>query len=225
MDGVHDLGGVQGYGEVDVESGRTQGFAHRYEGTIFTMVSALGMAGVMQNIDRFRHAIERMDPQCYFAHGYYGRWLAAVETLLREADQLSDAEAASLPGGSDAVGARPGVRADPVPPEGPPSSIRPQHTPSVFSVGQTVVTRKYGVAGHTRLPRYAVGRTGVVTAHHGVWVYPDTNASLEGDQPCHLYTVRFDGRELWGDNADPDVRVHLDLFEPYLNPMEAAADG
>ncbi len=79
-----------------------------------------------------------------------------------------------------------------------------------------VRTRDRGVHGHTRLPAYARGRRGTVVSLHGGWVYPDTNAHGRGENPQHLYTVAFDGAELWGVDSEPGVVVHLDLFEPYL---------
>ena len=39
-----------------------------------------------------------------------------------------------------------------------------------------------------------------------------------GEQPQWLYTVRFEGRELWGDDAEPDTAVSVNAFEPYLEP-------
>ena len=71
---------------------------------------------------------------------------------------------------------------------------------------------------HTRLPRYARGKTGVVVAVRGAHVFPDTNAHGLGEQPQWLYTVRFAGKELWGGDADPTLSVSIDAFEPYLDP-------
>ena len=85
-----------------------------------------------------------------------------------------------------------------------------------FAVGDTVRARDLHVTGHTRLPRYARGRHGIVDSLHGGWIYPDTHAHGQGAQPCHLYTVRFAARELWGEEAAPHDEVFLDLFEPYL---------
>ena len=69
---------------------------------------------------------------------------------------------------------------------------------------------------HTRLPRYARGRCGVVDRAHGCQVFPDSSALGAGDDPQWLYTVVFDGRELWGADADPALKVSIDAFEPYL---------
>jgi nitrile hydratase len=49
-------------------------------------------------------------------------------------------------------------------------------------------------------------------------VFPDTNAQAQGEHPQHVYAVRFEARELWGEGAEPGTCVHLDCFEPYLEP-------
>ena len=81
MDGIHDLGGKQGYGEVD-KSGSDEVFHGRWEAAVFAMAGAGSAAGAWFNVDKFRHAVERIDPKAYLDHGYYGRWLGGIETLL-----------------------------------------------------------------------------------------------------------------------------------------------
>jgi nitrile hydratase subunit beta len=85
-----------------------------------------------------------------------------------------------------------------------------------FKVGQRVRARNMNPTGHTRLPRYARSKQGVVVRHHGIFVFPDTNAHFLGEQPQHLYSVRFAARELWGDAVSPHDSVHLDLWDSYL---------
>src|SRR5215467_1235048 len=85
-----------------------------------------------------------------------------------------------------------------------------------FKVGDRVRARKINPTGHTRLPRYARGREGVVSRHHGIFVFPDTNANFQGEQPRHLYSVRFRAQELWGESASPRDSVYLDLWDSYL---------
>jgi nitrile hydratase len=75
---------------------------------------------------------------------------------------------------------------------------------------------KVNPVGHTRLPRYARGKEGIVVRHHGIFVFPDTNAHFLGEQPQHLYSVRFEARELWGDGASPRDSVYLDMWDSYL---------
>jgi nitrile hydratase len=88
--------------------------------------------------------------------------------------------------------------------------------PPLFRDGQQVRTRNHQPAGHTRLPAYARCKRGTIVHRHAAMVYPDDHAHGRGENPQHVYTVRFDGRELWGDAAEPGTAVLLDLFEPYL---------
>ena len=95
---------------------------------------------------------------------------------------------------------------------------RPVGTPPRFKAGERIVTRNFSPAGHTRLPRYARGKHGVVEAVREGFVFPDSNAHGEGENPQWVYTVVFDGREIWGDDADPTLSVSIDAWESYLEP-------
>jgi nitrile hydratase beta subunit len=224
MDGIHDLGGREGFGAVDRETDEPV-FHARWEARVFG-ISVTGSGGATRNTDHFRHAIERIEPAAYLTHGYYGRWLGGLETRIVEAgilDTASITRRAIERGASanDLIAARPSALPDRIdyrPTED--GSRRDVRGDARFVVGARVRTRVHGVAGHTRLPAYARGRIGVITARHGGWVYPDTNAHGRGENPQHLYTVAFDGRELWGDDAESHVVVHLDLFEPYLEALD-----
>jgi nitrile hydratase subunit beta len=97
------------------------------------------------------------------------------------------------------------------------SSARAQvQTPPRFKPGDRVRARNIHPAGHTRLPRYVRGRSGVIERHHGGFVFADTRAHGLGDQPQHLYSVRFEARELWGPEASPRDALYLDLWESYI---------
>jgi nitrile hydratase len=87
-----------------------------------------------------------------------------------------------------------------------------------FAAGQRVRARNVNPPGHTRLPRYARGKLGTIVRDHGVFVFPDTRAHFQGDRPQHVYSVRFDARELWGSQANPRDGVYVDLWEDYLEP-------
>ena len=221
MDGIHDLGGKVGYGQVDrKESGAV--FQERWEAAVFTMTSAIARADAFQNIDRFRHAIERINPEAYLRHGYYGRWLGAIENLLVEAgivDQ-SDLNQRSLECGAseaDLVAGQPADQPDAMgPPPREPGCRRQMKTSPRFSVGDRVRSRAVSVPGHTRLPAYARGKIGLITSWHQGWVYPDTNAHGLGEQPQHLYSVQFRSEDLWRRSG---FTVSLDLFEPYLEKV------
>jgi len=101
--------------------------------------------------------------------------------------------------------------------EGAPTS-REIEDPPRFAPGDAVVTRNLNPETHIRLPRYARGRHGTVAEHRGAHVFPDTNALGAGEQPRHLYTVRFEARALWGPDASPRDQVYIDLWEDYLDP-------
>jgi nitrile hydratase len=238
MDGVHDTGGRQGFGPVRPRpsgEARPAPFGARWEARVFACVMGLGGVAVRSS-DQFRHAVERVRPEAYLTHGYYGRWLGGLETLVLEAGLLEraaiDARALALGAAPDAVvaaqpevqPARPPVRLPPLQqprdPQALPArahALRPLAAPPAFAPGDRVRTRAHGADGHTRLPAYARGRVGTVVAWHDGWVYPDTNAHLLGEHPQHLYTVAFPGTELWGEDAEPGMQVMLDLFEPYLS--------
>jgi nitrile hydratase subunit beta len=225
VDGIHDLGGKHGFGRVEREIDEPV-FHADWEPRVFAIVRTAIEFGARSNVDQFRHAIERIDPAAYLTHTYYGRWLGGIENLLVEGGVLTRAEIDArylARGGAsdDLVASRPAANPDRVAGEPAENAIRAlQRTPR-FRVGDTVMTRRHGVAGHTRLPAYARGRRGRIIATHGGWVYPDSNAHGRGEAPQHLYTVAFDGEELWGEATEASVVVHLDLFEPYL---ETAAD-
>ena len=102
--------------------------------------------------------------------------------------------------------------------KGGPSEREIEEAPR-FSIGQQVRTSTSSPRGHTRLPLYARGRTGEVLLRHGAHVLPDSNAHFRGENPQHLYAVRFSARELWGPEAAPRDSVTLDLWESYLEPL------
>lgn len=220
MDGIHDLGGKFGYGPVD-RSTPAQGFAERWEASVFTMTRVGRSCGAIQNTDQFRFAVERIDPVAYLTQSYYGRWLGAVENLLVEAQVISSEELSArvVANGGDPeslVAARPDPRRGPVGAETQPGARRDNLQGPAFRTGQRVRTASRPSPGHTRLPAYARSRVGVIRALHDTWVLPDSNAHGAGEQPTHLYTVEFRGTELWGEDADPAASVCLDLFECYL---------
>ena len=222
MKGVHDLGGKPGYGRVD-RSGAETVFHDRWEAKVFAMVGAGSAAGAWSNTDRFRHAIERIDPEAYLRHGYYGRWLGGVETLLVEAGIVSQEEItlrAVAQGASrkDLIAAKPSQSPDPL--GQPPSARGSDRTISAapkFNIGDQVISPATVVSHHTRLPEYAMGKRGEIVMHHDAWVFPDTNAHGKGENPQHLYTVRYTSEVLWN---KPGFAVCIDLFEPYLESAD-----
>jgi len=193
MDGIHDLGGKQGFGASLSAGERDEGVFHaEWERRAFAMASIVMGAGCF-NIDEFRHAIERLDPSAYLGDGYYGRWLGAVELLVHEA------------GGDPETGRYK-----------PRAAARELAQPPKYAVGDAVVTRNLHRSGHTRLAGYVRGRRGTIEIVQGGWVLPDTHAHGEGECPEYVYAVRFAGEELWGEAAEPRTSVCIDLFESYL---------
>jgi nitrile hydratase len=211
MNGIHDMGGMHGFGRVRVEPDPPV-FHAPWESRVFAMV-AVALART-PNSDAFRHAIERMDPIAYLADGYYGRWMAALETRLVEEGFLVAGEVDAQLRGQPALG-----QPDPAAGlGGTGSALRQIASAPRFAVGDPVRARNLQPRGHTRLPGYARSRRGTVALVHPAWVYPDSNAHGEGEQPTYAYAVRFRARELWGAEADPAASVCIDLFEPYLDP-------
>ncbi len=95
---------------------------------------------------------------------------------------------------------------------------RETNTAAVFKSGDRVRAKNINPLTHTRLPRYVRGHVGIIERVIGFHVFPDSNATGAGENPQWLYTVRFDGRELWGTDGDATTKVSVDAWEPYLEP-------
>ncbi len=216
MNGVHDMGGMDGFGPVVHEQNEPL-FHTGWERRAFALVS-LVMRAAQANIDEFRHAIERIPPARYLASSYYERWLAAAETLLVEHRVVNREELLA----KQDTSIDPALIANAVATRGPApvkdkSGSKPPR--ARFAKGARVRARNLNPSGHTRLPRYVRGKAGVVARDWGVFVFPDTNAHHAGTKPQHCYSVSFDARELWGKSANSRERVHIDLWEDYLEPI------
>jgi nitrile hydratase beta subunit len=217
MNGPQDVGGRHGFGAVVPEDEAIR-FHADWEKRVLGVTLAAGALGYW-NIDASRHVRESLPPAIYYNASYYEIWLRALEILLQRAGEVSAEELAT--GKAQAPGHRSDRRlaADQVASvmeKGGPTD-RPGTAPR-FKPGDRVRTLNHQPRGHTRLPGYARDREGVVTALHGCHVYPDTNARFDGENPCPLYTVRFDAAELYGEGADPTLTVSIDAWEPYLVP-------
>jgi nitrile hydratase beta subunit len=224
MDGVHDLGGMHGFGAIEREQDEPP-FHAAWEAAVREMLSAAGSRGLF-NIDEFRHGIERMDPSRYLGVTYYEKWLDGVTRLLVEKGVVSRSELEARVAFFEKRPEAPATAAlaGPPPGAGPPNPawaqdvIRETGATPRFRPGDPVLTRRIHPHGHTRLPRYARGKRGVIHCCHGIHVFPDSNAHGLGEQPQPLYSVRFDAGELWGEAAEPNQAVHIDLWESYLLP-------
>lgn len=221
MNGVHDMGGMQCFGPVQPEADEPL-FHAEWEKRALALTLAMGATGLW-NIDQSRAARESLPPVMYLGSSYYEIWLRALEVLLRERQLLADDPqgAGSQPGPGDAV---PRVlrTADVAPALAKGSPVnRPASTPARFRPGDRVAARNLHPQGHTRLPRYVRGHTGTVQVVHGTHLFADRRASgllPPFDDTAHwLYTVVFEGRDLWGPQADPGLQVSVDAWEPYLD--------
>jgi len=218
MNGVHDLGGMDGFGPVERELNEPL-FHAAWEARVRAM-DTLSLARNYYTIDAFRYGIERMAPADYLRASYFEHWLASIEYNLIEQGFLSGAEieerVALLRQHPDVELPRAGGTVPPLP-RYEESPAPPAATPR-FAIDDAVITLNIHPRGHTRLPRYARGKRGAIVLIHGPQTFPDTNAHGLGEQPQMLYNVRFEASELWGDSAEVHEAVHLDLWESYLSP-------
>ena len=223
MDGIHDMGGMDGFGNVHPEPNEPV-FHESWEGRVLAMNRAIGASGVW-NIDMGRYGIEVLAPEIYLASSYYKRWFLRLEQMLVqrglvEADEIADGHASS-PGKTLHRGTFTVADVAPVLQRG--SFGRPAPAAARFGIGDRVRARNIHPATHTRLPRYVRGHVGVIERVHGAHVFPDSAVLGKGENPQWLYTVCFDGRALWGADADPTVKVSIDAFEPYLEEARRVA--
>ncbi len=220
MNGVHDMGGMDGFGPVTFEQNEPV-FHADWEPRVFALSNlAFATAGI--NIDEFRHAIERLPPDRYLASSYYERWLGALETLLVEHRVITREELiAKQPAGIDTSAIAKAVKTN-----GPaPVKDRLKAPRARFVKGDRVRARVINPSGHTRLPRYVRGKRGVIVRDWGVFVFPDTNAHHAGNKPQHCYCVSFQARELWGKSAAQRERLNIDLWEDYLEKVYVESDA
>lgn len=216
MNGVHDMGGQHGMGPVQYEKNEPV-FHAEWEARVYALTRAL-RAWRKWNLDTDRHAIELLPPADYLRMSYYERWFRRLETHAVQYGLITRQELESgvaAPGAPKATPALSVATASRAYSRGIPSSHDPNVRP-LFKVKQRVRARNINPTGHTRLPRYARGKTGVIVRDHGVYVFPDTNAHFQGEKRQHVYAVRFTARELWGEDASPRDSVHLDLWDDYL---------
>jgi nitrile hydratase len=209
------MGGMHGFGRV-VEEKNEPVFHARWEAMSYALNRAMGVVG-MWSIDMSRFAQETLPPQIYLESSYYARWARGLERLLLTsglvtAQEMREGHSLTPP--------------KPLPNKLKPADIakvltrgsytRPAKAPALFAPGARVRARNINPTTHTRLPRYARGHIGVVEAVRGCHVFPDSTTTGKGEDPQWLYTVVFEGRELWGPQSDPSVKVSVEAWEPYL---------
>ena len=222
MNGGHDLGGMHGFGPVDIERDEPV-FHHEWERRAFAITVATGFLGKW-NIDQSRFAREQMPPAEYLATTYYEHWLFGLEKLLHDQSLVSRDEVAARLLGRRGE-ARPVADARMLKVGDVEPALRMSRASKAddevaprYQIGDRVITRNINPLGHTRLPRYARSKRGVVALDHGVWVFPDSAGNGLGRTPQHCYSVRFEARELWGDQSTSRDAIYIDLWDDHLEP-------
>ena len=205
MDGMHDLGGKQGFGPVR-HSPTAQAFHEPWEKRVNALYSLAVKLGIF-NMDEYRHAIERMEPRHYLSASYYERSLTSLATLCVEKGVMTREELERRAGGLFPLSltSAPGR-----------SNVAQGER---FSVGDRVKVRTDNVPGHVRMPGYIRGKAGVVVGESPAYPFPDAHAhGVEAaDEPT--YDVRFSVEDLWPNSADPAF-VHVGVFQSYLERLE-----
>ena len=223
MNGVHDMGGMHGYGPVRRDEHEPV-FKAPWEGRVFGIVQALGPHGI-HDPDGLRNAIEHMEPARYLASSYFERWLLVTENALLNKGFLTSEE---LDHTTEFFTEKPEAtatrREDPAAREtivrsiyGSQSSHRDVGIVPRFRVGNPVVVGNIHPRGHTRLPRYVRGKRGTINRIYGVHDFHDSVPEGSMVQPQPVYSVRFDAGELWGESAEANVFLYIDLWESYLS--------
>ena len=216
MDGIHDMGGMDGFGPIPIE--RDEPVFHApWEGRVYAINTAVGAWGKW-NIDAGRYGIELLHPALYLQSSYYERWLYRNENLMvehglitqdeLESGQASDGDRATPPDAEEIFEKQRKSRSYRVD-----EDIAPK-----FKPGDAITVRNIHPKTHTRIPRYVRSKRGVIDRDHGVFIFPDTNAQFQGKKPQHVYSVMFTAQELWGPDAPAQDKLYLDLFDDYMDP-------
>ncbi len=203
MNGPQDMGGMMGFGPIAPDANEPL-FHAPWQRRALAISLAMGAAR-QWNIDMSRHAREKTPPEQYWSLSYYEIWMEGLQRLLAERGLL-DGPSKKLPVLEAANVASVLAKGSPY--------VRATDTKPLFKIGDRVKVRNLHADGHTRLPGYLRGRTGEIVLYHKAHVFPDSNSKGEGENPQHLYAVRFKARDVFG--ADNDDDLQADLFEPYL---------
>ena len=219
MNGAHDMGGMQSFGPIRPERNEPV-FHARSEGRISAIWSAIG-TWRKWNTDFGRQTRESIPAPEYLALDYFQRRYVQVVELLVATGLITRAELVSGRAARGTQKAVPPLTADKVAawfangnPKRRAVDVAPQ-----FRIGQRVRSRNINPHTHTRLPRYARGKFGVIERDHGVFVFPDSNAQGLGEKPQHVYSVLFSARELWGDQARATDTVVVNMWDDYLEAV------
>ncbi len=226
MNGIHDMGGLHGFGEVVVEQNEPV-FHSRWEGRVFALTQIMDLTG-LYSLDEHRHEIELMQTPDYLRDGYYGRWLFALESILLRKHVLHECEIENriqnIARDNETYPAVELVRNWPLREE---SKIRWgawRHEEKIsprFAVGDIVRIKNWQPPGHTRLPAYLRSKVGTIEiVNNQAWIFPDTRAHEKGENLQAVYNVSFEAGEVWGEFAEPNSTINVDLSEFYLEKAE-----
>jgi nitrile hydratase beta subunit len=216
MDGAHDMGGIKGFGPVVPEPNEPV-FHAEWERRAFALTVAMSRPGGW-NIDMSRFARENRPPEDYLSKSYFQIWLAGLETLMIERGLVTPEE---IETSKVLLPPKPGLNVI-APQDVTPtirrgaSTAREPKSPAMFAIGDTVRMKQIHPKTHTRLPQYVRGHIGIIEINHGCHVFADLNSLGVPDNQQWLYTVKFDGPELWGKDSDPTLSISVDAWEYYL---------
>ncbi len=216
MNGPHDLGGQMGFGAIAPEIDEPL-FHAQWEKRALGLTLAAGNMGHW-NIDESRHARESLRPADYYSSSYYEIWIKALEVLLERHGFVSCDEftaGRALVSGATPKRVLSAENVASVLAKGGPCDRSIAAKPH-FKVGDRIKTCNFHPETHTRLPRYARGKIGIVEAVRDGFVFPDTNAHGKGENPQYVYTVVFQATEIWGNTADAQLTISIDAWESYL---------
>jgi nitrile hydratase len=216
MNGIHDMGGMQGLGELVYD--RSEAMFHApWEGRVQALSTALAAYGKWRGL---RPEIEAIPAADYLRMSYYELRLEALTANIVKTGLATRAE---IDAGRAAAGAVPAIPALTAA-EARTTALRTPQTQldlpvtARFEVGQRVRGRNLQPTTHTRMPRYTRGRVGVVERDRGVFALPDNEVYFLDPKPQHVYLIRFAARELWGESASVRDAVYIDLWDDYLEP-------
>ena len=218
MNTIHDMGGMDGFGSIRPEENEPV-FHHRWEGRVYALTRAVGPWGRGREWPSFRYTLESIPPVEYLGMSYYERWFRMMTTRLLVSRLVSETE---LETGYPDPGAPRPQRLPAPNPGAPGAGLLDMDVPARFAPDDRVRARNLHPRGHTRQPRYVRGRRGTVVEDYGVYALQDTDADGRRPldrRPQHVYSVRFESRELWGARGGASDAVYVDLWEDYLEPV------
>lgn len=210
------MGGMDGFGPIaPTESEPT--FKSEWEGRVLALNRVMQATGEW-NIDVGRYWIELLNPIEYLQSSYYRKWHLRLENLCLNRGLVSKDELEL--GHSTSPGRQ--LKLKTVKVEDAEKTLvrgsygRPPTAPAKFCIGDKVITKNINPCSHTRLPRFARARIGSIERTQGFHVFPDHLVANGEERGEWLYTVTFDAWVLWGEDAEPGVKVSIEAFEPYL---------